>query len=77
MANRKAKNIVLPKSVIREKEGVVILPLKKWRKIEKENSELRLAIEAIFAGEQALQEKQTRTFREFLKSEFSKYAKNL
>jgi len=29
-------NIVLPKSAIREKEGIVILPLKKWKKIEEE-----------------------------------------
>lgn len=27
-------SITLPKSVIREKEGVVILPLRKWREIE-------------------------------------------
>ena len=29
-------NIVLPKSAIREKEGIVILPLKKWKQIEEE-----------------------------------------
>jgi len=34
MANQTTKNIVLPKSAIKEKEGVVILPLKKWKKIE-------------------------------------------
>ena len=78
MANQSTKNtITLAKSTIREKEGVVILPLKKWEKIEKENLELRLAIEAILSGEQALQKKQTRTFREFLKSEFPQHAKNL
>jgi len=77
MANRANKNITLPKLAIREKEGVVILPLKKWEKIEKENLELRLAIEAILAGELALQKKQTRPFREFLKSEFPQYAKDL
>jgi len=77
MANRANKNITLPKSAIREKEGVVILPLKRWRRIEKENLELRSAIEAILSGEMALQRKQTRPFREFLKSGFPQYAKNL
>ena len=77
MVNQTTKNIILPESVIREKEGVVILPLKRWKKIEKENLELRSAIEAIFSGELALKKKQTRPFREFLKSEFPQYAKNL
>ena len=78
MANQTTKNITLSKStIIREKEGVVILPLRKWEKIEKENSELRLAIGAILSGELALQKGQTRPFREFLKSEFPQYAKNL
>lgn len=77
MANKTTKNITLPKSAIREKEGVVILPLKRWKKIEKENLELRLVLEAILSGELALQKKQTRPFREFLKSEFPQYAKNL
>ncbi len=77
MTNQTTKNIILPKSAMREKEGVVILPLKKWKKIEKENLELRLAIEAILSGELALQKKQTRSFREFLRSEFPQYAKNL
>lgn len=72
-----AKNITLPKSTIWEKEGVVILPLKRWKKIEKENLELRLAIEAILSGELALEKRQTRPFREFLKSDFPQYAKNL
>ena len=35
-------NIILPKSVIREKEGVVILPLKKWKKIEEELENLEM-----------------------------------
>ncbi|MBU4224160.1 hypothetical protein KJ934_02985 [Patescibacteria group bacterium] len=34
--------IVLPKSVIRGKEGVVILPLKKWQKIEEELENLEM-----------------------------------
>jgi len=35
MANQISKNIILPRSVIREKEGIVILPLKKWREIKR------------------------------------------
>ncbi len=34
--------IVLPKSVMRGKEGVVILPLKKWQKIEEELENLEM-----------------------------------
>jgi len=35
-------NIVLPKSAIKEKEGIVILPLKKWKKIEEELEDLEM-----------------------------------
>lgn len=77
MANKVTKNITLKKSTIMEKEGVVILPLKRWKKIEKENLELRLAIEAVLSGELALRKNQVRPFREFLKSEFPQYVKNL
>ena len=35
-------NITLPKSAIREKEGIVILPLKKWRKVEGELEDLEM-----------------------------------
>jgi hypothetical protein len=34
MTNHISKNIVLPRSAIREKEGIVILSLEKWRKVE-------------------------------------------
>jgi len=76
MANQNSKTLTLPKSAIRGKEGIVILPLKRWEKIKKENQELRLAVEAIISGELARQKNQTRSFREFLKSEFPQYAKN-
>ena len=76
MASQNSKTLVLPKIFIREKEGVVILPLKKWEKTEKEKQELRRAVEAILSGELARQKKQTRSFRKFLKSEFPQYAKN-
>ena len=68
--------LTLPKSSIREKEGIVILPLKRWKEIEKEHMELYSALQTVIAGEMALREKQTRTFREFLTSEFPRYAKN-
>jgi hypothetical protein len=35
-------NITLPKSVIKEKEGIVILPLKKWKEIEDELEDLEM-----------------------------------
>lgn len=35
-------NIVLPKTTFKEKEGVVILPLKKWHEIEKKLEDLEM-----------------------------------
>lgn len=64
MAN---KNIILSKSAVDKKNGVVILPLEKWEKIEKKNRELQMAVEAILAGELAFKQKKTRSFEEFLK----------
>ena len=42
MVNENTKNIVLPKSSIRAKEGVVILPLKKWREVEEALEDLEM-----------------------------------
>ena len=42
MANSNTKNIVLPRSAIKGKEGIVILPLKKWRKVEEELEDLEM-----------------------------------
>jgi len=42
MANQISKNIILPKSAIREKEGVAVIPLKKWKKIEQELEDLEM-----------------------------------
>jgi len=42
MANQNTNNIVLPRSAIREKEGVVILPLKKWKKVEEALEKLEM-----------------------------------
>lgn len=77
MNNRNMQTITLPKSALREKEGVVILPLEKWQKIEDERRELRLAFQAVLSGELALREKRTRTFRQFLRAELPQYAKNI
>ena len=75
MANR-TSTLILSKSSIRVKEGVVILPLKRWKEIEREHAELYSALQAVIAGEVALRKKQTRTFREFLTSEFPRNAEN-
>jgi PHD/YefM family antitoxin component YafN of YafNO toxin-antitoxin module len=42
MAVQNTKSITLPKSAIREKEGVVILPLEKWKKVEEELEDLEM-----------------------------------
>ena len=77
MANHNLKILTLSESTVKERGGVVVLPLEKWKMFEKENQELRLAVEAILSGELARQKKQTRSFREFLKSEFPQHAKNI
>lgn len=74
--NDRTQVVTLPKAAIREKEGIVVLPLKRWKEIEKEHAELYSALRTVIAGEVALRTKQTRTFREFLTSEFPQYAKN-
>ena len=77
MGNQIANNaITITKKVVRQQGGVVVLPLKKWQRFEKEKSELYSALEAILAGELALRARTTRSFREFIKSEFPQYAKN-
>ncbi|OGZ69344.1 MAG: hypothetical protein A3D44_02700 [Candidatus Staskawiczbacteria bacterium RIFCSPHIGHO2_02_FULL_42_22] len=63
MAN---KNIILSTSTINKQNGVVVLSLKKWQKMEKEFLELKDAMEAVIEGEIALREGKTRSFKEFL-----------
>ena len=41
-AHISTKTITLPKEALREKEGVVILPLKKWREIEEGLEDLEM-----------------------------------
>ncbi len=60
------KNITLLKSIINSQKGVVILPLAKWKKMEKEMMELKDVVEAILEGEIALREGKTRSFKDFL-----------
>lgn len=78
MVNRITNNsISVSERAVRKEGGMVVLPLKKWERFEKERLELHLAIEAILSGELALRKRQTRSFREFLKSQFPQYAQNL
>ncbi|MFQ6120591.1 MAG: hypothetical protein ACE5KE_12010 [Methanosarcinales archaeon] len=42
MASRNKKNITLPRPTINQKEGVVILPLKKWKEIEDKLEDLEM-----------------------------------
>jgi len=66
--------ITIPKKLI--KDDLLIIDRKSFEKISKENTELRSAIKAIMEGELALRKGKTRSFKDFLKSEFPEYAKN-
>jgi len=70
------KVITIPKNLIGE-DDLVVIEKTKFRKLSEENEELRSALQAILAGELALRKGKTRTFRQFLKSKFPAYAKNL
>jgi hypothetical protein len=70
------KVITIPKNLIK-KDDLIVIEKTKFKKITKENEELRSALQAILAGELALRKGKTRTFRQFLKSKFPRYAKNL
>ena len=63
-------------TILKKSRGLVVVEKKELEKLAKENKELRLAVRAILAGELALRHKQTRTFREFLGSRYSRNAKN-
>ncbi len=64
-----AKNITLPKSAFKEKEGVVVLPLKKWRIIETALEDLDMYRSRSLAGEigKARREKATVSLNSLLK----------
>lgn len=71
MTNRTSKNIVLPKSAIREKEGIVILPLKKWKIIEEQLEDLEMYNSESLAKEIEKRRKAKKTIP--LKSLLKKY----
>ena len=47
--------------------GMVLVPLKKWQKMEKENWELRHVARVVLESEQAIREGRIRPFKEFAK----------
>ena len=71
MTNRTSKNIVLPKSIIREEEGIVILPLKKWKIIEEQLEDLEMYNSKNLAREIEKRRKSKKTIS--LKSLLKKY----
>jgi len=71
-----AKVITIPKNLAK-KDDLIVIKKTSLRELTKENAELRAALQAILAGELALRKRKTRTFRQFLKSKFPAYAKNL
>ncbi len=71
MTNRTSKNIVLPKSIIREEEGIVILPLKKWKIIEEQLEDLEMYNSKNLAKEIEKRRKSKKTIS--LKSLLKKY----
>jgi len=71
MSSRVSKNIVLPRSIIREKEGIVILPLKKWKIIEEQLEDLEMYKSKSLAKEIEKRRKEKKTIP--LKSLLKKY----
>lgn len=69
MNNHDTKNIVLPRSAIREKEGIVILPLRKWKRVEKELEDLEMYRSERFTREieKRRKEKETIPLKKLLK----------
>jgi hypothetical protein len=68
--------ITIPKKIAK-KGDLVIIQKESLKKLTKENKELRSALKAILKGEIALKKGKIRSFREFLRSKFSSYVKNL
>jgi len=67
--------ITIPKKLA--KSDLIVIRKESLEKLNKENSELKKAIRAILDGELALRRGKTRTFRQFLMSKYSHYAKNI
>lgn len=67
--------VTIPKSLAKS-DDLLVVEKKSFERMAQENLELRSAIKAILAGELALRRGRTRTFKEFLKARFAKYAKS-
>ena len=66
--------LTIPRPMIKNGD-LVVLEREDFERLAKENKELRLAIKAIVVGELELRRGKTRTFNDFLKARFPKYAK--
>ena len=69
MSYQNINNITLPRSAIKEKEGIVILPLKKWKKVEKalEDLEMYQSESLVREIEKRRREKETIPLKKILK----------
>lgn len=67
--------ITIPKKLTKGGD-LMVVEKENFEKLVKENAELKLAMRAILEGELALRQGKTRSFRDFLKSKFPRYAKN-
>lgn len=69
------ETITIPRKLIKNDDFVAV-DKNDLEKLEKENIELRLAFKAVLAGELALRQGKTRSFKEFLKDKSPRYVKN-
>lgn len=67
--------LTIPNKLIKDQE-LMVVEKKSFDDVVKENAELRLAMQSIIAGEFALRSGKTRSFSQFLKHKFPRYAKN-
>ncbi|MDP1994769.1 MAG: hypothetical protein Q8K40_05940 [Ignavibacteria bacterium] len=67
--------ITIPKKLTKGGD-LMVVEKENFEKLVKENAELKLAMRAILEGELALRQGKTRSFGDFLKSKFPRYAKN-
>ncbi len=67
--------ITIPKKITKG-DDLIIIEKQNLERLTKENTELKMAIKAILEGELAFRRGKTRSFRDFLRIEFPKYAKN-
>ncbi len=67
--------ITIPKKIAQSGD-LIVVEKRNFEKLAKENAELKSAIKAVLEGELALRQGKTRSFKDFLKSEFPRYAKN-